>query len=508
MIVLILLTVLIVFLVSFVTKQYTYWNQFDIPHLKAKFPFGNLELVTKQQRSFGTAIYDIYNGSKERILGFYMFFKPALLIRDPVLIKSVLATDFANFHDRGIYVDANRDPMSANLFSLEGEEWKNLRTRLTPAFTSGKLKGMFENIKGIGNNLINFMESKANEQAIIEIRDISIRYVTDCLAMIAFGQEGISSIDNPEHEFLVNAKRYNEDKNLLDMVRRISIFICPGLLKILKIKGLPPFMEKFCLDMVTKTIQYRETNNVVRKDLMQYLIQLRNNSTSQIDDWKIKASAKGSKSLSYEEIAANIYIFYIAGAESSSSTIAYMLYELARNQELMKRAKTDVQDTLAKHNGEITYESIKDMQFIDLCVKEILRKYPALPIMNRECTKDYKVPDMDFVIKKGTAVVISILGISRDEEIFPNAESFDPDRFSSDRMDYDADMFMPFGIGPRNCLAYRMGLIMVKVAVVMLLKKFKFEAVCHDELEFDYGSVVLLPKEGTCKIKIMKEEEN
>lgn len=54
--------------------------------------------------------------------------------------------------------------------------------------------------------------------------------------------------------------------------------------------SLPPFMEKFCLDMVTKTIQFRETNNIVRKDLMQYLIQLRNNSAPELDDWKIKVS--------------------------------------------------------------------------------------------------------------------------------------------------------------------------------------------------------------------------
>lgn len=228
MIVIILFTILIIILVSLVRKQYTHWNQFDIPHLKAKFPFGNLESVAKKERSFGTAIYDIYNNSTDRILGFYMFFKPALLIRDPILIKNILATDFAYFHDRGIYVDAERDPMSANLFSLEGEEWKNLRTRLTPAFTSGKLKGMFENIKNIGSNLVNFLQSQTKEQAEIEIRDISLRYVTDCLAMIAFGQDGVSSIDDPNHEFMINAKKYNSDKNVIDMIRRISIFICPG----------------------------------------------------------------------------------------------------------------------------------------------------------------------------------------------------------------------------------------------------------------------------------------
>lgn len=207
--------------------------------------------------------------------------------------------------------------------------------------------------------------------------------------------------------------------------------------------------------------------------------------------------------MTYEQIAGNVFIFYIAGTESSSSTIAYTLYELTQNEELMKRAKMDIRETLEKHDGKITYESIMEMKFIDLCVKETLRKYPGLPILNRECTKDFKVPDMDFVIKKGTSVIISLLGVSRDEKFFPNAEKYDPDRFTS--IDFNENMYMPFGAGPRNCIAFRMGLLVVKVAVVMLLNNFKFEALSLRELEFDFGTVGLLPKEGECVIKILKE---
>jgi cytochrome P450 family 6 len=207
--------------------------------------------------------------------------------------------------------------------------------------------------------------------------------------------------------------------------------------------------------------------------------------------------------MTYEQIAANVFIFYIAGNESSSSTIAYTLYELTQNEDLMERAKMDINKTLEKHDGKITYEAIMEMKFIDLCVKETLRKYPALPILNRECTKDFKVPDMDFVIKKGTSVIISLLGLNRDEKLYPNAEKYDPERFLS--IDFNEDMYMPFGIGPRNCIAFRMGLLIVKVAVVMLLKNFNFKASSIKELDFDFGTVTLLPKEGDCMIKILKD---
>lgn len=209
--------------------------------------------------------------------------------------------------------------------------------------------------------------------------------------------------------------------------------------------------------------------------------------------------------MSHEQIAGNVFIFYVAGNESSSSTIAYTLYELTQNEELMKRAQEDVMETLAKHEGNLTYESILDMKFIDLCVKETLRKYPALPILNRECTKDYDIPDGSFTIKKGTSIIISVLGLHRDKKLFPNAEKYDPDRFNEERHDYDEDMYMPFGLGVRNCLAFRMGLLMSKVAIVMVLLNYRLEPTSIRELEFDYGSVGLLPKPGMCIARISKK---
>ena len=91
--------------------------------------------------------------------------------------------------------------------------------------------------------------------------------------------------------------------------------------------------------------------------------------------------------------------------------MTFALYEITQNEELMRRAQEDIKLTLEKHDGELTYESIMDMKFIDLCVKETLRKYPALPILNRECTKDNLVPGTKFTIEKETAVIVSLLGI-------------------------------------------------------------------------------------------------
>lgn len=75
-----------------------------------------------------------------------MFFKPILLAIDPELVKNVMARDFDHFVDRGVFSNEESDPLSAHLFSLTGLKWKHLRQKLTPSFTSGKLKKMFQTL--------------------------------------------------------------------------------------------------------------------------------------------------------------------------------------------------------------------------------------------------------------------------------------------------------------------------------------------------------------------------
>lgn len=92
---------------------------------------------------------------------------------------------------------------------------------------------------------------------------------------------------------------------------------------------------------------------------------------------------KEKKAMSFEQIAGQVFIFYIAGNETSTSTIAYTLYELSQDVDLMLRAQQDIERALEKCNGQLTYEAVINMPFIDLCVKETLRKYP-FPLLNRQ----------------------------------------------------------------------------------------------------------------------------
>lgn len=83
---------------------------------------------------------------------------------------------------------------------------------------------------------------------------------------------------------------------------------------------------------------------------------------------------------------------------------------------------------------------------------ETVRKYPSLPLLNRICTKEYKVPNSDLVIPIGTPIIISLLGMSRDDRYYSQPMRFWPERFDENDKHYDSNAFMPFGAGPRKCI--------------------------------------------------------
>ena len=137
----------------------------------------------------------------------------------------------------------------------------------------------------------------------------------------------------------------------------ISIILTDRFLEFFNISSLPEEIQTFMIRIVKDTIEHREANNITRKDFMQLLIDLR------------KEDAENNrKGLSIEQIAAQVFLFYIAGSESSSATISFCLYELTRNPKLMEKLQSEIDQILSKYNGEVTYESIKEMKFLDVCV--------------------------------------------------------------------------------------------------------------------------------------------
>jgi cytochrome P450 family 6 len=255
--------------------SFNYWKKRNVPYAKPTFPFGNFGDKLFLRGTLGHVFENIYKElDGEEYGGTYALAKPGFIFRDPDIIKNVLVKDFSNFHDRGFFMDEEREPLSGHLFLLPGNRWRNLRVKLSPTFTSGKMKMMFQTLVDCGLELGNILEKSASNEEVIEIKDILARYSTDVISSCAFGIQ-CNCLKNPDAEF-----RQWGRKIFTPSVRRsIILFISstvPSLLSVLKVSSLDTSISKYFRNMVKETVNYRERNNITRNDFMQLLIQIKN----------------------------------------------------------------------------------------------------------------------------------------------------------------------------------------------------------------------------------------
>lgn len=229
----------------------------------------------------------------------------------------------------------------------------------------------------------------------------------------------------------------------------------------------PKHIQDFFLKLVIDTVAYREKNKIERNDFLSMLIQLKNNG-------KLDGDEKEIGKISFTDLAAQCFVFFLAGFETSSTALSYALYELSLNQELQDKTRVEIEKVLDKHNGEITYEAIMNMEYCGQVISESMRKYTPGNVLLRICTKDYQVPGTNYVIEKGKNLMLPMHAIHNDPEYFPEPDRFDPDRFTPEEIqNRNPFTFLPFGEGPRNCMGLRFGVLQTRLGLVSVLRNFR-----------------------------------
>ncbi|KAJ9581325.1 hypothetical protein L9F63_023498 [Diploptera punctata] len=195
------LIILITVIYIYIKHCYNHWKRKDIKYVEPHFLTGNCKGILLTSETMGDVYEHCYkqlNG--EKYGGIYLMLKPQLLLRDPEIIKSFLLKDFEYFHDHAMLSDEKIDPLSGNLFMLTGHKWKNMRVLLSPTFTSGKMKLMFETFEECAVELRDYLKESAEIEDILEIQDVMARYTTNIIASCAFGIQ-CDCFKNPEAKF-------------------------------------------------------------------------------------------------------------------------------------------------------------------------------------------------------------------------------------------------------------------------------------------------------------------
>lgn len=338
-----------------IKHRLTEWTSHVVPATKRTFLNSSLCEIGRRYHicEITKHHYDKHK-TKGPFCGFFVYFSPAAIITDLDLVQNIMVTDFDCFHDRGMYYNEYHDPLSAHLFALKGEKWKMLRTKLTPFFDAGKMSTtIFDTVQIVAEHFKVFMERTidANETD-VEMKSVFGKYTMDVIGSCAFGID-CSTLHDENEQFVKMGRKFFEQPIHQPMPMQLLISQFRSIAKYLGVKKIP--FQSYNI-FPTGTSRYRQNIQVLREEFLNIVSELRNGR---------KNGVHSVFDLDDKEMAAQAFLFFLTGFETSSTLLTFCSYELAKNPEIQTKLRDEVRTVIANYNGECTYEALTQMKFLD-----------------------------------------------------------------------------------------------------------------------------------------------
>lgn len=430
-----------------------------------------------------------------RIYGQFDFRAPQYVVRDPKLFKQIYVKDFDHFEDHFVFFHESIDRLWGNaLFSTEGEKWRQMRATLSPAFTGSKMRQMFELITECTDDVMKHFLNKIDngEPVNVEMKDFFTRYTNDVIATCAFGLK-INSFANRKNEFYLNGLKLLDLTPYEAMLRFFIIEKFPFIARLFNVTFSSGRVSNLFRSTILETMDTRTKDNIYRPDMINMLMQIRKGTLEHQTNEQLREnegfasvqeSEVGKMSVNRrwndDEIVGMCFNFFAAGFDTSSKILTFSAFEIATNPHVQQKLYEEIVETDQQLcGGRITYDALQKMKYLDQVICETLRMWPPDTVNDRVCTKDYVFDDGDklkFQVERGAVFVFPIYSIHRHPEYFPQPNKFDPERFSDEnKQNIRPETYLPFGIGPRNCIGSRFALMEIKTILYHLLLNFTLE---------------------------------
>lgn len=431
MFVILILLLLTLVIFHYASSGRKYWYHKNVAYREPCPIFGNFGATLTMRRSYTNMLQYFYDQYKnEKYMGIFQARRPALLLFDIGLVKSVLSKEFPNFSDRiSVATDTVREPLLRNVANMSGTEWQKMRQIITPTFSSAKMKAMFPLVIDCAKTLESILLEESKED--IEVPQLTSRFTTDVIGSCAFGVDP-GALRDTQSPFLIMAKRMFKADSTTILKRYCRAFF-PRLFKFLNLRSYAVDIEVFFTNIIKRVLSERRRTGKQRSDFIQLMMNVQKTDTA--------------FPMTDELIISNSFIFMLAGLETSSTTLSFCLYELAKDQDIQNKLRKEIKECLNRY-GELNYEAACNMRLVTQTFLETLRLHPPTPLTTRLCTAPCTLPGTELNMKERDALLIPIYCIQRDAIHFPNPEKFDPDRFQDD---LNPAGFVAFGDGPRSC---------------------------------------------------------
>lgn len=404
--------------------------------------------------------------------------KPSLVVADPEVLKQILVKDFSNFRNHHI---PGKQParFSRSIFAARDEYWKKIRNMLTPTFSAGKMKLMVPLIEKSCDVLMEKLERIAATGDSVDVSNWFSKLTLELILSTAFGVDAAIQTD-PNSEILRKAREIFGAPSSLRVLHRLPFgsYLLRFINHLKGVKG--EYFEDLAKDIIKRRLEVGTNGRV---DLLQLMLTAN------------EAADEASK-LSEDELVAQSVFFLLVGYKNTSNSMAFITYFLATNPQVQSELRKEIREAQKSNPKASIFDIAQDIDYLDCVVNESLRLCPPIFQMNRSCHEDHDIEGIH--IPAGMEVIIPTFAIHHDPEAWPNPEKFDPDRFreknEGTRHSYQ---FLPFGAGPRNCIAMRFALMEIKIALAKVLMKYKFVQSPETQVPLAlHTGVMLSPRNG------------
>ncbi|XP_078343625.1 cytochrome P450 10-like [Oculina patagonica] len=371
---------------------------------------------------------------------------------------------------------------------LEGEEWHRVRRGVAPKMMRPKIvEENIDNFNAVTKDaiarLVKIKESCGPDEHIPDLEGEMKRWATEGAGILAFDAR-LGLYEDPPTEEAMKFIQGMHDFLLLShqlffsvsyrMAQRFNIDT-PKLKKFFKTADVLIEIGEIFVDkkmrelkeMAEKGIDPSEETQVV--PLLTYLL--------------------AKKELTPEEVVAVAIDVIAAGVDTTSNSLLWLLYNLARNPHAQEKLYQEVESVVGK-DGDVTSQSLAKLSYLKACVKESMRLNPVIPTNGRILDQDIVLSGYNVPAK--TFINLETYCIARSEKYFQDALEFKPERWlRENRNEAHAFSSLPFGFGPRSCIGRRVAELEMYLFICKLLQRFQLEY-HHDPLEM-YQKIFMVP---------------
>ncbi|XP_017011801.2 probable cytochrome P450 308a1 [Drosophila takahashii] len=416
---------------------------------------GNMLDFALARRSYGQVYEQIYSQNPGlKYVAFYRLFnEPAILVRDQELLRHILVgSHFVDCAENAVHVDPRRDVLAShNPFIASGDRWRILRADLVALFTPSRLRQTLPHVVSACQLLRAQIPLKLEG---FEAKDLATRFTLQVVASVVFGLDA-HCLDREEecpNRWLQWLAPLFQPSSKWSWLETVSLLHSPRLGWIIGHRYVPLQMQRWFRDLVA--------GRSGGDNLLQWL-------------------AESKRTLTKDELAGHATTLLLEGYETSAMLLAFVLYELARNEEVQRRLHQELDEVAQRHDGQLMdTAALSQLRYAEAALLEALRLHPAMQALQKRCTKSFRLPaqksgcesetESALQVDVGTVLVLPVQAIHLDPDMWPEPKQFRPERFL--QQPQMGCRFLGFGAGARMCPGMRLGLLQTKAALATLLQ--------------------------------------